>query len=325
MRPLVFIPEPIAHRGFELLSAVCECLAPWKNGPESSQNGNQHRELLYEADAVIVRLFRITDTDLQRARRLKIVAKHGVGTDNIDCQAATRRRIPVAYTPNAATDPVAEHTIALMLALARNLWPAHAAVINGEFFARKQFQGVELNGKTLSIIGLGRIGTRVGEIAAKGLRMTVCAYDPFRKEPLESDFPVTLGTFESVLQSADFLSLHLPSALETKHMINARSLALMKPSCRIINTSRGAIVDELALTEALVAGAIAGAALDVFEEEPIPANHPLRRAPNTLFTPHISSSTQESLDRMSLEAAQAVLDVLHGRVPMYLANPEVLQ
>lgn len=108
-------------------------------------------------------------------------------------------------------------------------------------------------------------------------------------------------------------------------MINARSLALMKPSCRIINTSRGAVVDELALAEALVAGTIAGAALDVFEEEPIPPNHPLCRAPNIVLTPHISSSTRESLDRMSLEAAQAVLDVLHGKVPMYLANPEVLQ
>jgi D-3-phosphoglycerate dehydrogenase len=325
MRPLVFIPEPIASCGFKLLSAECECLAPWKGRSESAQNGSQHRELLYQADAVIVRLFRITDADLQRATRLKIIAKHGVGTDNIDCLAATRRRIPVTYTPDAATDPVAEHTIALMLALARNLWSAHAAVINGEFLVRKRFQGVELNRKTLSIIGLGRIGQRVGEIAAKGLHMTVCAHDPLRKEPLEFDFPVTLGTLESVLQSADFLSLHLPSAPQTRHMINARSLALMKPSCRIINTSRGAIVDELALAEALTSGAIAGAALDVFEEEPIPASHPLCRAPNTLFTPHISSSTQESLDRMSLEAAQAVLDALHGRLPTYLANPEVLQ
>ena len=325
MRPVVFIPEPIAPCGLRLLGVTCECVTPWENGSSSSTNGNQHRELLYEADAVIVRLFQITDIDIKRATRLRIVAKHGVGTDNIDCLAATKRRIPVAFTPNAATDPVAEHAIALMLALARNICPAHAAVINGEFSARKQLQGVELNGKVLSIIGLGRIGTRVGEIAVKGLRMTVRAYDPFRKEPLQSDFPVTLDSFESVLRSADFLSLHLPSASATKHMINARTLALMKPSSRIINTSRGAVVDELALAEALVAGRIAGAALDVFEEEPISPNHPLCRTPNTVLTPHISSSTQESLDRMSLEAAQAVLDVLDGRAPMHLANPEVLE
>jgi len=155
--------------------------------------------------------------------------------------------------------------------------------------------------------------------------MKVCAYDPFRKEPLELDFPVTLDTLESVLRSADFLSLHLPSTSETKHMINARSLALMKPSCRIINTCRGSVIDELALAKALVEGSIAGAALDVFEEEPIPPTHPLCRAPNTVLTPHISSSTQESLDRMSLEAAQAVLDVLDGKIPTYLVNPEVLQ
>ena len=161
----------MAPCGLKLLSAGCECVAPWTNGNDSasSPNGNQHRDLLYEADAVIVRLFRITDTDMQKATRLKIVAKHGVGTDNIDCLAATRRRIPVSFTPNATTDPVAEHAIALMLALARNTCPAHAAVINGDFSARKQLQGVELSGKILSIIGLGRIGTReLGRLQSRG-------------------------------------------------------------------------------------------------------------------------------------------------------------
>ena len=322
-RPIVFVPEPIAASGMALLKAECECLAPWGSG-DAMPPESRLREMLYAADAVIVRLFRITADDLARANRLKVVAKHGAGVDNIDCQAASAQRIPVVYTPDATTNAVAEHTLALMLALARQVCPAQAALREGRFGERGRFKGAELAGKTLAVIGLGRIGARVAHVAALGLDMQVHAYDPcVSKESYAG--PASLeDSLEAVLRKADFLSLHVPLTPDTRQLINAHTLALLKPDCRLVNTSRGAVIDEAALVAALEKGQLAGAALDVFAEEPLPADHPLCRAPNILLTPHISSSTQECLERMSLQAAQGVLDVLQGRRPTYPVNPEVL-
>lgn len=323
MKPLVFIPELIAPCGLELLRAACDCVAPWEDGnptPEASQL----RALLYEADAVIVRLFSITAQDLQKAGRLKVIAKHGVGVDNIDCQAATARRIPVVYTPEANTDAVAEYTLALMLALSRQINPASEALREGQFSERDRFQGVELTGKVLGIVGLGRISTRVAQIAALGFGMTVYAYDPY-VSPATYSGPATLvEELETLLRLADFLSLHVPLTPETTRMIDAQRLARVKPGCRIINTSRGGVIDEDALILALREGRLAGAALDVFEEEPLPADHSLCHAPNVLLTPHIAGLTQTSLERTALMAAQGILDVLQGRTPEHVVNPEAL-
>jgi D-3-phosphoglycerate dehydrogenase len=314
MKPIVFIPESIAQCGLDLLKSECDCVAPWENGTEVDRNS------LYGADAVIVRLFTVGQQDLEQCRRLRVIAKHGVGVDNIDVKAATAAGISVVSTPRANANAVAEHTLTLMLALARNVAPASAIIAQGRFSDRGQYQGVELEGRTLGVIGLGNVGRRVARMAAHGLHMSVLAYDPFLPEGAETSPAVLEESLETLLSAADFLTLHVSLTSETKHLINAQSLRLMKPDCRIVNTSRGAVINEIALANALSQGHLAGAALDVFEEEPLPADHPLVRAPNTLLTPHISSSTKESLDRMSLQAAQGAIDVLNGRTPQYPVN-----
>jgi D-3-phosphoglycerate dehydrogenase len=318
VKPVVFIPEPIAATGLDLLRDRCDCLLGWKDGATADRTD------LYGADAVIVRLFRVKEGDIVRSKRLKVIAKHGVGLDNIDCQAASAAGIPVVYTPTANANAVAEHTLALMLALARQIAPAEAALREGRFEQRGRFQGVELAGKTLGILGLGRIGSRVAEIAALGLKMNVLAYDPYLAAASYSGPAQLIDSLETLLGRADFLTLHVELTAETRHLIDSRKLELLKPTCRLVNTSRGAVIDEEALVHALQGGQLAGAALDVFEVEPLPADHPLLGAPNILLTPHIASSTQESLERMSLQAAQGVLDVLQGVRPRYLVNPAAL-
>jgi D-3-phosphoglycerate dehydrogenase len=311
MKPTVFIPDPIAASGMDLLRAGCNCLAPWLEGKMPD------KELLAHADAVIVRVFEIRTGDLARATRLKVIAKHGVGVDNIDVAAATARRIPVLWTPTANANAVAEHTMTLMLALARNLYPACAATFAGKW---GKFEGVELAGNTLGVLGFGRIGRRVAEMARHGFAMEVSAYDPL---VTQSDFTLE-RSIEAVLRTADFLTLHVPLTLETRHLINTARLQWLKPNCRIVNTSRGGVIDEIALTQALQSGRLAGAALDVFDQEPLRADHPFLRTPNLLLTPHISSSTRESLARMAQDSARGVLDVLQGKMPKYPINPEVL-
>jgi D-3-phosphoglycerate dehydrogenase len=319
MKPVVFIPERIARPGLDLLNAECTCVAPWAEGDE--RDAEAHRARLYEADAVLIRLFPIGAPDLAHAPRLKVIARHGVGVDTVDCAAATVRRIPVVYTPGANANAVAEYALALMLALARQVGPASLAIKEGRFSERDRFQGMELAGKTLGIIGLGRIGSRVAEMAHHGLGMTVYGYDPVLG-PYTGP-AVRVDTLEDLLSRADFLTLHVPLTPDTRHLISAERLRLVKPGCRLINTSRGAVVDETALLHALRTGLLAGAALDVFETEPLPPDHPLCRAPNVLLTPHIAGLTPESLDRVAIQAAQGILDVLHGKRPAHVINPEV--
>ncbi len=318
MKPIVFIPEPIAASGLELLREEYDCLAPWESGAET------HRSLLYSADAVIVRLFKIDRDDIAQAKELKVIAKHGVGLDNIDCTAASEFRIPVVYTPTANANAVAEHTIGLMLALVRGIVPASKALEDGRFDQRGRFLGIELAGKTLGVIGLGRVGSIVAQIAALGLKMDVIGFDPYVAEGSYNGPALLTNSLEDLLRQSDFLSLHVSLTPETQNMINAHTLAWVKPGCRLINTSRGAVIDEEALVQALVERKLGGAALDVFVKEPLPPDHPLLKTPNTLLTPHISSTTVESLDRMSFQAAQGVLDVLNGQNPRYIYNPEVL-
>ena len=321
MKPVVFIPDRIAECGMERLRAECECIAPWAIGetltPEVSQRA------LARADAIIVRLFSVRTEELSLAPRLKVIAKHGVGVDNIDVAAATARRILVVFTPTANANAVAEHTMAMILALARHIHPAAAALEAGRFQDRNLFEGVELAGKTLGVVGVGRIGGRVAQIARQGFDMRVRGYDPCIS-PADYRGPAELEpSLEKLLTESDFLTLHLPLNNETRHLLNSARLSLLKPGCRVVNTSRGAVIDEAALATALREKQITGAALDVFEQEPLPAGHILYSTPNLLLTPHISSSTRESLDRMASDAAAGVLDVLSGRQPAYPINPEV--
>ena len=320
MKPVVFLPEPIAPDGLDLLRAACDCLIPWEEG----YAGPPGRFGLYEADAVVIRLFAVSAQDMEQANQLKVIGKHGVGVDSVDCEAATARRIPIVYTPTANANAVAEHTLTLMLALARRIGPAAAAMQEGNFGMRDALGGVELAGKSLAVVGLGRIGARVAQMAALGLGMTVYGYDPFLDKTAYSGPAILLDTLEELLPKADFLTLHAPLTPATQHLINADTLELLNPTCHLINTSRGAAIDEMALADALSDGRIAGAALDVFSAEPLPIDHPLYRTPNTLLTPHLAGLTQESIERMSLHVAQGILDVLQGRTPEYIFNPEAL-
>lgn len=328
MKPIVLIPEPIASCGLDVLKAECVCVAPWQNRPTSPRvsDGQEFAEFevaLANAAGIIVRSFKIDSHLLERAEHLKVIAKHGVGIDNIDCQAASKKGIPVVFTPAANANAVAEHTLALMLALSRQIESANLAVKQGRFHERNLFQGIELAGKTIAVVGLGRIGSKVASMASLGLQMIVHAYDPFLSQLGYSGPAILEDSLESLFQKADYLTLHVPLTERTRYLVNSNSLKLLKPGCRIINTARGALIDEAALAAALTEGRVAGAGLDVFEEEPLPADHPLCRLPNVLLTPHISSSTRESLERMALQSAQGLLDVLHGRRPEHVINPEV--
>ena len=323
MKPTVFIPESIAPAGLDLLHSECRCVKGWEETDDLAKDARLQQEL-YRADAIIVRLFRLAEQDMVRMQRLKVISKHGAGVDNIDCRAATARGIPVVNTPGAVTTAVAEHTLALMLALSRRIAHADRALRAGTVGDRGRFLGIELAGSALGIVGLGGIGSRVAEMASLGFRMTVYAYDPYVAKAQYSGCASIEDSLESLLGKVDFLTLHVPLTGDTEHLINSRTLKLVKPGCRIINTSRGGVIDESALAGALKDGRLGGAALDVVEEEPLQPDHPLCRAPNTLFTPHIAGYTPECLDRMSREAAQGVLDVLQGRRPDYIVNPEVL-
>lgn len=319
-RPTVLITEPIDASGMRMIEKSCTCIAPWREGVHDE---SLLRKELRRADAIIVRQFEITAGDLARASRLKVVAKPGAGLDNIDCRAATECGIAVIYVPGGNANAVAEHAIGLLLALARNTCAADAAIRNGWTFDRGQFQGLEVAGKTLAIVGLGRIGSHVAR-KASGLDMNVIAYDPYVATAPDGVPARLMDSLHRVLSAADFVTLHVPLTDETRSMIDADALARLKPGCRLINTSRGAVIDEAALHVALHSGTLGGAALDVFEHEPLPSGHPLTRAPNTLLTPHVGGITNEAMSHVAQQVATGVIDVLQGRRPAGLFNPAVV-
>ena len=323
MKPNVLIVEPIGRTGLQRLESSCRCIADWRGTAEDWFERAQNE--LPGADAVIVRLFPLGAAEFAAARRLKVVAKAGVGLDNIDCDAATKRGIPVVYAAGANSNAVAEHTIMMMLSMARKAQAAHRTVKSAQPYLREDFVGTELASKTLGIIGLGRVGSRVSVIAARGLGMKVLAYDPYVSREGHAVEVRFCDALPELLEEADYVTLHVPLTSETRGMIGAESLGLLKPDGYLINTARGAVVDGLALAHALGRGELAGAALDVFEEEPLPSDHPIREAPNTLFTPHIAGSTHEAMEAVSLAIAEDILAVLEGRPPKSAANPESLK
>lgn len=260
----------------------------------------------------------------ERATDLKVIGRHGTGLDNIDLAAATRQGIVVTYEPDALTQSVAEHTLALMLALARSLRLADRLVRAGQWRDALPHLGTELAGKTLGLIGLGRTGTRVAEMARSALGMQVLAYDPFVRARDQDVNDVNLvRDLPELLPCVDVLSLHAPLTAETYHLIGAAQLACMRRSAYVVNTSRGALIAPEALVAALQDGRLAGAALDTFVEEPLPAADPLLCLDNVIVTPHIASHTEEAIDRLAAGCAAQVLAVLEGRPPAHIANPEV--
>ena len=274
-------------------------------------------------EAIIVRgRTKVTADVIGKAAKLKVIARAGVGVDNIDVAAATKRRIPVVNAPTASTISVAELALAHMLALARHLPQAHASLKAGKW-EKKAFEGTELLGKVLGLVGSGRIGAEVAK-RASAFGMRVIAYDPYLTPTMAEERGFALTDLESLLLQSDFVSVHAALTDETRHMLGAKQLSLLKKSAYLVNCARGEIVDEAALAAALRAGEIAGAALDVFEKEP-PTGSPILAAEPTSLTPHLGASTKEAQVRVGETVVEDVLRVLAGQKPESCVNPDVLR
>ena len=302
--PTVLVADGLAGEGLALLHEQAEVVVA---------NGLTEEQLIARMprfDALIVRSqARVTAKVLAAGQRLRIVGRAGTGVDNIDLAEATRRGVIVVNAATANTHAAVEHTLALILSLARHVPAAHTAVQQG-CWERGEFVGVELRGKMLGIIGLGRIGSLVAR-RAQAFEMTVLAHDPFVSEDRARQVGVQLSGLEDLLRRADFVSVHAPLTSSTAGLLDADKLALLKPTARLINCARGGIVDEGALAAALKAGRLAGAAVDVFEMEP-PRCSPLLTAPNVVLTPHLGASTQEAQRGVALDVAEQTLAALRG-------------
>ncbi len=279
-------------------------------------------DIIGRYDAIVVRsATKLTAELIDRADRLKVIGRAGVGVDNVDVEAATRRGIVVANAPESTVVSAAEHTIGLLVALARNIPQAHAALKQGRW-ERKAYGGIELAGKTLGVLGFGRIGQQVAR-RALGLGMRVVAYDPFVAAERFRELGVEqVETPEGVYDIADFLTLHLPLTAETRGSIDAAAFARMRPGARLVNAARGELIDEAALFDALQSGTIAGAALDVFSAEPY--SGPLLELDNVVVTPHLAASTGEAQDRAGVIVAEQVAAALEGGLVTNAVNIPVI-
>jgi D-3-phosphoglycerate dehydrogenase / 2-oxoglutarate reductase len=311
----VLVAEQIADSGIENLRASTTV------DVKTDLTREQLLEIIPSYDALIVRSQTMADAELiDKARNLKVIGRAGIGLDNVDVEAATRHGIVVVNAPQSNVLSAAEHAMALMLSQARNI-PAANASVKGGMWERSRFEGVELHGKTLAILGLGRIGTLVAQ-RALAFGMRVVAYDPYVAKQRAGQMGVELvGTIDDALRAADFVTIHLPKTAETAALIGARELALMKPSARIVNTSRGGIVDEKALASAVSSGKLGGAALDVFEKEP-PGDSPLFGLDSVVLTPHLGASTEEAQSKAGEAIAEQVLLALRGELAPYAVNVE---
>ena len=268
---------------------------------------------------------RYNDEVFDRLPNLRILVRTGIGIDNVDIDAATRHRVVFCNTPDGPTESTAEHTVALMLAVAKQVKPGMEQLAAGDFAPRGLPMGTELMGKTLGLVGLGRIGGRVAHICGRGFDMRVLAFDPYITAERAAELGVELADLDTVIASADFLSMHAPSTPETYHLMNADRFAQMKTEAVLLNLARGPLVDPEALLEALDNGQILGAGLDVFDPEPPPVSSRLRTHPKIVATPHSSTTTIEGRGRMEHMAVDAVLDFFNGRQPKDICNPAVLE
>jgi D-3-phosphoglycerate dehydrogenase / 2-oxoglutarate reductase len=305
----VVVRESIAETGIDLLRA---------GGLDVVVDADTPLDvLLADADALIVRsATKVTAEVLALAPLLKVIGRAGVGVDNVDVEAATRRGIVVANAPESNVISAAEHTVGLLVALARNIPQAHAALREGRW-ERSRYGGVELADKTLGVLGLGRIGQQVAR-RALGLQMKVLGHDPYVSEERFRELGVESASFDEVLQRADFLTLHLPLNDATRGAIAAAQIERMRDGVRIVNAARGELVDEDALVAALESGKIAGAAIDVFVVEPY--SGPLLQAPNIIVTPHLAASTDEAQDRAGVIVAEQVAAALRGELVTNAVN-----
>jgi D-3-phosphoglycerate dehydrogenase / 2-oxoglutarate reductase len=302
----VYVDGPIHEEALGMLRSATEVV------PEAVEL----ESALPDVHAVLLRTASLDAEAIERARSLRVIARHGVGVDNVAVDVAARRGIPVLITPQANLRSVAEHVFALALAVSRNLILADHTVRDGRFASRDRLIGRELSGATLGVIGLGRIGGEVARMAAWGFGMRVLGYDPWLSpgrirerdaEPVE--------TLPDLLRACDLVTVHVPLSGQTRGLLGRRELASMRPGSILIQTSRGGVVDEDALVDALRSGHLAGAGIDVYETEPPPQDHPFFSMEQVVLTPHTAALTEQAMRRMAVDAAQGILDVLGGADP----------
>ena len=301
--PRVIVLDNLSQDGLDLLEAAGNIEHQVRTGLK----GEELRKALAEFDGAICRSgVKITAEALRGNRRLRAIARAGVGTDNIDKQAATRQGIVVMNTPGGNTISTAEHTLALMLALSRNVAPAYQSLIEGRW-DRKKFMGTQLAGKTLGIVGLGRVGQAVAT-RALAMDMRLLGYDPFLSVGRAKELGIeTCASVRDMLPHVDYLTVHTPLSDETRNLIDAEEIRMIKPGARLINCARGGIFNTQALAEGLSSGQLAGVALDVYESEPC-TDSPLFGMPGVLCTPHLGASTEEAQSHVAVEAAELLID-----------------
>ncbi len=322
--PKVLVSDPIDQAGLDILSQVAQV---------DVQTGLSEEELVRiipEYDALMIRSgTRVTRAVVEAGTQLKIIGRAGVGVDNVDVPAATRQGVVVVNSPEGNTIAAAEHAVAMMLSLSRHVPDANQSVKGGKW-DRKSFMGVEVYKKTLGVVGLGKIGSHVATIA-RAMGMKLIAYDPFISSERAEQLGCRLVELDFLLREADYITLHIPKTPETTHLINAETLATMKPTARIVNCARGGIIDEAAIAAAINEGRIGGAALDVFENEPLEADSVLRSVGKDLvLTPHLGASTAEAQVNVAIDVAEQIRDVLLGLPARSAVNipglyPDVLE
>jgi D-3-phosphoglycerate dehydrogenase / 2-oxoglutarate reductase len=297
----IVVSDKLGAAGLDILRGIAgyEVTDVAGKGPEALDAA------LADAVALVVRSeTKVNAGMIAKAPRLKVIGRAGMGVDTIDVEEASRRKIAVLTAPGANSNSVAEYTFALLLALCRKVPPAAASVAAGKW-DRKAFEGTELRGKTLGLVGLGRIGSLVASIAS-GFGMTVIGTDPIFTPDVATALRVELLTLDELIRRADVVSLHAKLTIESKHLLNEARLRAMKKGVLIVNTARGALIDDAALVRALQDGHVGGAALDVYDPEPLPADSVLRTAPNVVLTPHLAASAKEAQTRVALEIGEAV-------------------
>ena len=300
-----------------LKNAGCELVIPPKYGPHRAETLSK---LLPGNDAVFASMDKFTAEVLgsEAARTLKVISRWGVGYDAIDVPAATKNGIVVAYTPGLLNETVADCAFALLLSIARRIHLGHQGMSAGRW---EPHWGHDVHGKTLGILGCGRIGLAMAR-RGTGFNMRILAHD-LCANPDAEKLGIQFVSLDELLAQSDFVSLHAALTPENRGLLNEARLRKMKPTAYLINTARGALIDETALANVLNEGVIAGAALDAFVTEPLPVEHPLRTAKNVLLTPHLASFARETGARVSNTGAQAIVDLMNGRTPQFVVNPEV--
>lgn len=311
----ILVTDTLAESGLAILRGQQDVELDYRPG----LSGAGLHEGVAQADALITRSGTpITEDLLAHSHRLKVVGRAGVGLDNVDVPACTRRGVLVINAPTANILSATEHTMAMLLSLCRNIPGANASVRAGEW-KRSKFMGVELGGKTLGVIGLGRIGGRVAT-RARAFGMRILAYDPYITEGAAEKVGADLVSLDALLAEADVITVHTPLTEETRGIVGAGEMARMKNGVILINCARGGIYEERALADALAAGKVAGAAVDVYVDEPPTPDHPLLSAPNVILTPHIGANTIEAQDRVAVQTSEMVIDALRGSIFVSAVN-----